>query len=396
MARPGPVGRPLWIRAMKVDHFASLLRAVARLEHTSYEVRGAIYDQAQSELMERLRAAEPVCSDADIEWELLAFRAAVRRVEFGDMDAQDCKAQQAIAERAQYLLSRRQARQAIADMPPPPEPVPEAMPEATPAVAELAWMTRRRSVFGRVAGRLVLAMLLLAVGLAGYVYEAGQIDASLLNRIAPVAWLLPGSGSPEPTEPVAYYEQGAGGAPWRELAGSARWHLRLEDASGGPLRAALILDLRVPERGLSMSMAIRRDASEDITHLFELIFLSPQGRPFDAVSALPSVVMKREDGGSRQTLAGLSIKVAPGIFLFGLSADKEDARRNAQALRALSRFDIPISFADGSSAIISVGKGASGERAFAEALADWAADQRGGELLSQGALWMRSGSLDRR
>ena len=195
---------------------------------------------------------------------------------------------------------------------------------------------------------------------------------------------------------MAYYEQGAGGAPWRELAGSARWHLRLEDTSGGPLRAALILDLRVPERGLSMSMAIRRDASEDITHLFELIFLSPQGRPFDAVSAVPSVVMKREDGGSRQTLAGLSIKVAPGIFLFGLSADKEDARRNAQALRALSRFDIPISFADGSSAIISVGKGASGERAFAEALADWAADQRGGELLSQGALWMLSGSLDRR
>ena len=59
---------------MKVDHFASLLRAVASLEHTSYEARGAIYDRAQCDLMERLEAAVPACSEADIDRELLAFR----------------------------------------------------------------------------------------------------------------------------------------------------------------------------------------------------------------------------------------------------------------------------------------------------------------------------------
>src|SRR5262245_7962362 len=196
---------------MKVDHFASLLRAVARLEHTSYEARGAIYDQAQSGLMERLQAAEPPCSEADIDRELLEFRAAVRRVEFGDMDEQDRKAQQAIAERAQYLASRRDTGQPAAD----------ALPAPTPAVAELAVLMQRRSVFGRVAGRAILAVVLVACGLAGYAYDAGQIDASALNRIAPVAWQLPGSGSPEPTEAVTYYEQAVGGAPWRELAGSA-------------------------------------------------------------------------------------------------------------------------------------------------------------------------------
>jgi hypothetical protein len=232
-------------------------------------------------------------------------------------------------------------------------------------VAELAVMARRRSVFGRVAGRTILAAALVAFGLAGYAYDAGQIDASLLNRIASVA---------EPTEAVAYYEQAVGGAPWRELAGTARWRSRLEDASVGPRRAALTLDLRVPERGLSMSMAIRRDAGEDtaITHLFEFMFLSSQGAPLDSVSAVTSVIMKQEDGSSSRALAGLSIKVAPGLFLFGLSAEKDDAQRNAQALRALSRFDISVSFADGASAIISVSKGASGERAFAQALADWA------------------------
>jgi hypothetical protein len=361
---------------MKVDHFASLLRAVASLEQTSYEARGAIYDRAQSDLVEHLEAAVPPWSDADIDRELLAFRAAVRRVEFGDIDEQErrerqerqeCEARDAIAQRAQYLASRRAAR------PMPPEP-PEAPSPPLPAVVELAAMGRRRSVIGRVAGRVVLAVVLVALGLAGYAYDAGQIDASLLNRIAPVAWLAQGGSAPEPTEAVVYYEQAVSGTPWRELTGSARWRTHHEDTSIGPPRPVLTLDLRVPERGLAMTMSIRRDAGEDtaITHLFELMFLSPRDAPNDAITEVRSIVMKQEDGSGNRVLAGLSIKAAPGLFLFGLSAEKDDAWRNAQALRALSRFDIPISFADGSSAIISVGKGASGERAFAQALADWA------------------------
>ena len=385
---------------MKVDHFAALLRAVASLEHTSYEARGAIYDRAQSDLMEHLEAAVPACSDADIDRELLAFRAAVRRVEFGDMDEQERKAHDAIAERAQYLASRRAAR---------PAPEPPEIPPSPPALAVAELMGRRRSVFGRVAGRTAVAVLLIALGLAGYAYDAGQIDASLLDRIVPAAWLA--QGPAEPTEEAtyveaAYYEQTTRGGPWRELAGRARWGMRRDDTSTGPRRPVLTLDLSVPERRLVMTMSIRRDAGDDtaITHLFELMFSSPQG---DSVSGVTSVVMKG-DASSGHALAGLSIKVAPGLFLFGLSAEKDDARRNAQALLALPRFDIPISFADGSSAIISVSKGASGERAFAQALADWAAERRSAAaganvgddsaatMASRGALWMRSGSLDRR
>ena len=159
-----------------------------------------------------------------------------------------------------------------------------------------------------------------------------------------------------------------------------------------------------------MSMAIRRDAGGDtaITHLFEFMFSSPRGGPIDAIADVKSLVMRQDDGSSSRVLAGLSIKVAPGVFLFGLSAEKDDAQRNTQALQALPRFDVAISFADGSSAIISVSKGTSGERAFVEALADWAANRRSAAaadhvgassdrtVTSWGALWMLSGSLDRR
>src|SRR5215470_19676987 len=71
---------------LKVDHYTSLARAVARVDRDSYEARGAIYDRALSALVKRLNTALPPYSHADIEMELLAFREAVRRVEFGDLE----------------------------------------------------------------------------------------------------------------------------------------------------------------------------------------------------------------------------------------------------------------------------------------------------------------------
>ena len=90
------------------------------------------------------------------------------------------------------------------------------------------------------------------------------------------------------------------------------------------------------------------------------------------VTAVGNVVMKQADGGGSSALAGRSIRVAPGVFLFGLSGEGQDARRNLEALRTLPRFDIPFAYANGATGIISVNKGASGDRAFAAALASWA------------------------
>ena len=192
-----------------------------------------------------------------------------------------------------------------------------------------------------------------------------------------MVWRWPSEGLLEQTEQATYYEQVSNNTPWRDLAGSAYWRTRVEDTSSGsrkPATVVLTLDFHAPERGLAMTMAIRRDASEDaaITHLLEFMFSDRQGAPIDAIAEVTNVVMKQLDGSSTKALAGRSIKVAPGLFLFGLSAEKDDARRNAESLRVLSRMDIPFRFANGSTAIISVNKGASGERAFSEALADWA------------------------
>jgi hypothetical protein len=385
----------------KFDHYALLLRAVARLDRTSYEARGAIYDSALASMIERLAVTVPSPSQADIDQELLAFRAAVRRIEFGDMDAQDLdkqepdeqarSAQFGVAQRTQYLASRRELRrneatkpdvrlaalpdersQAIAELDEASAPAPEES-----VLADMAGhMAEPRSVLRRVATRMIMPVLLVALGLAGYAFETGHIGqpfvGQLLSRITPAAWLAAGEGTPEPVEAATYYEQTGGKAALKGLDGRARWGTRIEETASGWHSTVIAIDVLIPERGLAMVMAIRRDG-EDVamTHLLEFKFTDRRGAPLDGIGGVGNVVMKQTDGSRGSALAGLSIKVAPGVFLFGLSADKDDARHNAEALRTLPRLDIPLTFADGSTATISLNKGESGERVFDAALANW-------------------------
>jgi hypothetical protein len=344
-------------------------------------------------MMERLGATVPAPSQADIDQELLAFRAAVRRIEFGDMDDHDRIAQQGVAQRAQYLASLRERRQSeTRQVDGDPAALPDEGDQAVTVPAEmpptpeqdgpvLAAMVEHRSVLHWVAMRMVLPVLLVALGLAGYAYETGQIErplehpllGQLLSRVLPKAWLAAGEGPTEPLEEATYYDATSGKVPLKGLNGSARWRTRIEGAASGSHSTVITLDLLIPERGLAMMMAIRRDAGEDaaMTHLLEFKFSDRRGTPIDGIAGLGNILMKEVDGSRGSALAGLSIKVAPGVFLFGLSAERDDARHNAESLRALSRLDILVKFADGSAAIISFNKGASGERVFEAALADW-------------------------
>jgi hypothetical protein len=369
----------------KVDHYVPLLRAVASLDRTSYEARGAIYDRALAIMMERLGATVPPPSQADIDQELLAFRAAVRRIEFGDMDEQE----QGVAQRTEYLASlraRRRSETRQVDSHPAALPDEGSQAVAVPAEmlptpeqdgAVLAAMAEHRSVLHRVAMRMVLPVLLVALGLAGYAYESGQIEqpflGQFLSRVLPKAWLAAGEGTTEPVEEATYYEAASGQVSLKGLNGNARWRTRIEAAASGSRATVIMLDVLIPERNLAMMLAIRRDAGEDVamTHLLEFRFSDRRGAPIDGIAGLGNILMKEVDGSRGSALAGLSIKVAPGVFLFGLSAERDDARHNAEALRALSRLDILVKFADGSAATFSLNKGASGERVFEAALADW-------------------------
>ena len=70
-------------------------------------------------------------------------------------------------------------------------------------------------------------------------------------------------------------------------------------------------------------------------------------------------------------LTGRVMRVAPGVFLFGLVGSDSDREQNLRYLKELAWFDIPLIYRNGFGWRPAVEKGAAGERAINEALATW-------------------------
>ena len=70
-------------------------------------------------------------------------------------------------------------------------------------------------------------------------------------------------------------------------------------------------------------------------------------------------------------LSALAVKVTDGFFLVGLSNVESERSRNLQLLKERSWFDVPLVYVNQRRAIITIEKGAPGERAFNEAFAAW-------------------------
>jgi hypothetical protein len=358
---------------LKVDHYASLSRAVSRLERDSYGARGAVYDLALLTLIRRLQSEIPPPTQEEIDRELFAFRQAVRRVEFGDMDSREWPANESARATVRQGGSRRDLTFAAVDGP-------------SEDAQRLMDAARHGSVLRRVARRAALAVLLIAVGIVGYAQATGKLDLSelarLVEQLAAVDW--PGqaggsvgdrSASAAAGERAAYYELQASDQTWRQVAGKALWRTSLEATGAGRNReAVLILDVEIPESGLSLEMSMRRDTSGGaaMSHLVELKFAgSPSSFSVDQIATVKGIGVRNVDDRNGTPLVGQSAKVAPGLFLIGLPAEKDVARRNIELLQRHSRLDIPIVLADGKTAVIAVEKGASGDRAFTDVLAKW-------------------------
>ena len=219
--------------------------------------------------------------------------------------------------------------------------------------------------------------------MAGYAYAIGELDLSLLatrflDQFAALEWPSAPAGrrlmDSAAVERAVYYDQ-EGGAASTELAAKAAWDTRFDpaDPGRGP-EAVLALEVEIPERGFSLAMSVRRDASPNpaMSHLFELWFEGSNTFPVDRIESVTGVSMKGMDEKNSEALLGQVIKVAPGLFLFGLIPGQVETQRNVQLLRTMPRMDIPITFANGKTGTIAVEKGASGARVFEDVFNRWA------------------------
>jgi hypothetical protein len=330
--QPRPAGD---LKTTEVDYFAMLSRAVARLDRDSYEARGAIYDRACEVLAQRLASATPPYSKEEAAKQQLALREAIRRVEFEAREAPDPIAVQPISKE-----------------------------EANSSDLEGSRINSKR-LFGRVAVRLLLAALLLGIGIGAYAYSTGSIELTFLTR------LLERVIGSTPVQRASLYERSATNPNAAGLDGTANWRI-LSEGTGSIPEAVLLVDVQIPERGLSLAMSMRRESSEDaaMSHLVELRFLRPDQSPFAEIARVGSFVMTTAERSRRAVVLGHSTTVAPGVFLFGLSAAEGEREANLRFLRELTWMEIPLVYQNGSQALLAIEKGAAGERAINQFFSD--------------------------
>ena len=257
---------------------------------------------------------------------------------------------------------------------------------------------RQPRSYGRLIRIAAIALVILGLGAAGWFLRdtiAGATD-SLIAMVSgsgtPATGGTPTAtpqqrpkipdriGQPQQTDApavaqrVELYEEDPNDPQGKRLLGTAVWRTEMmAPAPGRPAELAVRADVEIPERRLTMTWTLRRnaDASLPASHTIEILFNLPQDSPSGGVQNVPGVLMKQAEQTRGVPLAGLAVKVTPGFFLIGLSSLEADMQRNIQLLKERSWFDIPMVYANNRRAILAMEKGTPGERAFNEAFAAW-------------------------
>lgn len=135
----------------------------------------------------------------------------------------------------------------------------------------------------------------------------------------------------------------------------------------------IVANVDVPERGLKVKLAIRRNIDETLpaSHIVEVVVDTPGDFPGRGIRDVPRVVFKPSEDSRGQPLIGASARVADGFFWIALSGVDSDVRMNLGLLRERIWIDLPLVYESGQRAILTIEKGAPGERAFERALTAW-------------------------
>jgi hypothetical protein len=200
---------------------------------------------------------------------------------------------------------------------------------------------------------------------------------------AGAAQSLPPPAAPAPSQPqasvpgaerVVLYEEDPSDPNGKRYTGTVVWRTeQAPPATGGSSGLAVIAHVSIPDRPLSMTMAIRRnlDKSLPASHTIEVKFERSPSAAGGDIEDVAGIMMKPNDEAAGQGLAASRVKVSNNFFLVGLSAIELDLKHNMEILKAQPWFGIPFVYGNKSRALLAIEKGKTGDKTIAEALAKW-------------------------
>lgn len=175
-------------------------------------------------------------------------------------------------------------------------------------------------------------------------------------------------------EKAYLYEEAAGSAGASRDEAFVGWSIANEPPEAGmPPEPVIKGFMEVPGRGLTMSVSIKRNLDEALpaSHLIELIFTAPPEFSGGNVDNISRFVMKGSEQARGESLVGVPARIDTGFFLIALNNLPQAQETNLRLLDSAEWIDIPVSYANGRRALVTLEKGPSGKEIFANALADW-------------------------
>lgn len=181
---------------------------------------------------------------------------------------------------------------------------------------------------------------------------------------------------PEGGQRAMFYEERSADRPGSQQNGSVVWSVVSEPpAAGQPAEPAIRAVASVPETAVRMTMTIRRNADETLpaSHVIELLFDTPDDFVGGEIENVQRLALKPTEEDRGEPLIGVAGRISDGFFIIALN-DLQQAVDNNLALMANEDWiDIPMAYASGQRALMSLEKGPTGDEVFREALDAWAA-----------------------
>ena len=129
-----------------------------------------------------------------------------------------------------------------------------------------------------------------------------------------------------------------------------------------------------PDKELSALITIKRntDSSLPASHLIEVVFDLPSDFDGGSIDQVRGIVMKQAEADRGTSLVAVQAKITQDYYIVALNELKDALDTNIRLLRESNWIDIPVVYANGRKALITLEKGASGMEVFDLALNAWA------------------------
>lgn len=176
------------------------------------------------------------------------------------------------------------------------------------------------------------------------------------------------------SQKMILYEERLGQQSLEVKPGTVVWTLVSEPSSEGPDSQVIRGEINNPDTGLSALLTIKKnnDPSLPASHLVEIVFAVPEGFSGGSIDQLQRISFKQTEADQGTPLIAVPAKITQDFYMVALNDLPEAAEANTGLMRQRSWIDIPVVYANGRQALITLEKGTTGTEVFNQALDAWA------------------------